>query len=99
MQQAITGKAASGFVFTRPQGGPVRDFRGAWWRLCEKAELGGFQNGSDGKDHWQGLLFHDLRRSAIRNMVRRGVRENVAMKISGHKTRSVFERYNIVNDS
>jgi integrase len=77
---------------------PVGNFRKAWQSACVKAGLGtltpGPMNGNYGT--YEGLIPHDFRRSAVRNLRKAGVAEGVAMKVSGHKTREVFERYNIV---
>lgn len=76
--------------------GPVfatTNLRKAWEKACVKVGLGQF----DEKGSYSGLLIHDLRRSGVRNLTRAGVQTKVAMKISGHLTESVFQRYNIVD--
>jgi integrase len=104
------GKESEDFIFTRDDGEPIRDFRDAWWKACVASGRGKFVckkchqivtktkcESCGGEREYAGLLFHDLRRTGIRNMIRNGIPEKVAMVISGHKTRSVFDRYNITN--
>ena len=64
------------------QGQLVVDFRKQWAKACKAAKV-------------PGMLFHDLRRTAARDMSRSNVSESVAMEITGHKTTSMFRRYNI----
>jgi integrase len=84
LSHCVHGRGSDKYVFTREDGKPVRDFRGAWTNVCAAAKA-------------HGLLFHDLWRTAARNLRRAGVAEGVIMKIGGWKSRSLFERYAIVS--
>jgi len=86
LSQCVFGKQPDDFVFTRETGERVKDFRETWRNACIAAGV-------------PKLLFHDLRRTAARNLRRAGVAEGVIMKIGGWRTRSVFERYAIVSQT
>ncbi len=81
------------WVFFLEDGDRVHKMHNAWVAACKKA---GFWDAEAEKPT---RLFHDLRRTGVRNLVRAGAPEVVAMRISGHKTRAVFDRYNIVSES
>lgn len=74
----------SGYVFTRGDKNPVLDFRRTWTKITEAVGL-------------NGLLVHDLRRSAVKRMLQHGIPQTTAMRISGHRTEAVFRRYAIVS--
>lgn len=65
------------------QGKPIKSFRQAWTDACTLASV-------------PNRLVHDFRRTAVRNLERAGVPHSVAMKLTGHKTESVYRRYAIV---
>jgi integrase len=72
-------------IFHNGNGERIGEFSRTWQRVCERAKV-------------RGRVFHDLRRTAVRNMIRAGIDPTVAKRISGHETDSVFERYNIVDE-
>jgi integrase len=83
-EQALDRRSlACPYVFHDDNGWPIGDFRKAWRTA--------------GRASGVHVLVHDLRRSAVRNMIRAGIAEHTAMAISGHRTRSVFDRYDIVS--
>jgi integrase len=73
------------WVFHGAKKHPVDAHLNGWSEACERADM-------------PGLLFHDLRRSAVRNMKKAGLQDLEAMRISGHLTRNVFDRYNIIDE-
>jgi integrase len=75
------------------------NLRKEWMKACATCGLGTLTEVEDKPydPRYEGLTLHDLRRSAVRNLINAGVREKVAMQITGHKTRSVFDRYHIVS--
>ncbi len=100
-------------VFHR-EGNAIAEFRKSWASACVAAGLGAMTCPKCGEARKQGdpahcakckkqrmytgRIFHDFRRTAVRNMVRSGVPQSIAMCISGHKTASMFRRYDIASE-
>jgi integrase len=111
LRACVRKKGADDFVFTRADGTRPGDFRKAWQNVCVRAGLGRVVCRRCGEEmkkskcdkckartgRYLGLILHDLRRTACRNLRRLGVSEKTIMKICGWKTRAVFDRYNIVD--
>ncbi len=100
------------WIFVRDDGAPVRSFKKAWRAACIKA---GFFRVEESAERKAGFrfnealgawtrkvptrIFHDFRRTAVRNLERAGVPRSAAMKLTGHKTEAVYRRYAIVAES
>ncbi len=102
LAECVRGKELEDFMLTRQDSSRVAQPRKDWYSLCCRCGLGKMltEKRTDGKTstHYEGLQMHDLRRSAVRRLVRCGLSEKICMAISGHKTRSVFDRYNITDE-
>jgi len=110
-RQAIRGKTPDDYLLTREDGGRVRDFRKRWQVLCIEAGLGrmvctGCNEPAKGTRcakckgkglKYAGLIVHDLRRSAARELRKAGVAESVVMSIGGWRTAAMFRRYAITD--
>lgn len=83
-RRMVARRLDSDLIFHK-DGRPMGEFRKRWKRACKLAGI-------------TGRIPYDLRRTAVRNMIRAGVSEKVAMSISGHRTRTIFDRYNIVSE-
>jgi integrase len=78
--ECAKGKAPDAHLFTWPDGSQILDFRGAWKKACVAAGV-------------PKLRVHDLRRSAVRRMRKRGIPATTGMEITGHLTRKIFDDY------
>jgi integrase len=74
---------------------PLGNFRKTWNGTCVKVGLGEFVELPNGRKKYKGLIFHDLRRSAVRFLIDSDIPEGQIMEIVGHQTRSMFDRYAI----
>jgi integrase len=98
MAMTLTGPKVCDLVFHR-QGQPIRDFRKPWERACINAGLCVKVKGADGTETKRAVaLFHDFRRSCVRNLENAGTPRKVAKSITGHITDSVYERYHVVKE-
>jgi integrase len=79
-------KARDGVLVFHRHGKPFKSFRRSWDRACKQAGL-------------EGRLVHDLRRTFARGMRRAGVAEGEIMRLAGWRSRSMFDRYNIIDEA